>query len=202
MTRVCWIGCVTVLLGMGSPRAAPAQSPADAYFHEAAQQYVADEVQAARQTVKQGLEVAPSNPRLLALRKKLQQGGRPDNRQNQQDSSSAGSKKGTNENGNPSPESSSKGGTEPSSKQGGAARSGPQEAPESNQTGAPSSRQRSGGRPDRTDAEQQGRKGQPVDSLSRAQAKRLLQALEGQERRLLRQLRPRSTARRTVEKDW
>jgi hypothetical protein len=48
----------------------------------------------------------------------------------------------------------------------------------------------------------QGQGGHPVDTLSRAQAERFLRALEGQERRLLRQLRPQSTKRQTVEKDW
>jgi hypothetical protein len=38
--------------------------------------------------------------------------------------------------------------------------------------------------------------------LSRAQAERLLRALEGQERQLLRQLRRRSSTSQTVEKDW
>lgn len=202
MMRVCWIGCLTILLGMGGPRVAPAQSPADPYFHEAAQQYVADETQAARRTVERGLEVAPSDPRLLALRKKLREGGRPTNRQNQRDSSSTGSKKGAEQNTDQSPENDSKGGTDPSSDQSGAARSGPQKAPASKQTGPQSSTQRPADRPGRADTMRQGRGGRPVDSLSRAQAERLLQALEGQERQLLRQLRPRSATRRTVEKDW
>jgi hypothetical protein len=187
------VGILLLAVGLLPARA---QSTADAYFHEAAQQYVADDVAAARRTVERGLEVAPSDPRLLALRKKLRQGGRP---QGRRDSSSTGQKDGSQN--SSSSRSSSKGGETPSTEQSGAARSGRQDAPPSDESGA-SSAQRPSDRPARADTTRRGRGGRPVDTLSRAQAERLLQALEGQERQLLRQLRTRSSPRQTVEKDW
>lgn len=215
MTRLCWIGCVAVLL-LAGPSPAQAQSTADAYFHEAARQYVADNVQAARRAVERGLELAPSDPRLLALQKKLQQGKRPDGRR---DNSSDGSQSGSQQNENSSSPQSSKGGQEPSSEQSGAARTGEQDADPSRSGGdrsrAPDARRddppetnaqsSSGGRPanqsGRADTIRRGQNGQGAAPLSRAQAERLLRALEGQERQLLRQLRPRSS-REPVEKDW
>ena len=190
------------LLLMGGGPAATAQSTADAYFHEAARQYVADEVQAARRTVERGLEVAPSDPRLLALRKKLEQGNRPDDRRGQQDSSRSGSNDEAQQNNDSSSEEKEKGGQEPSEEQSGAKQSGSPESPSSEQTGPPSSTSPSGDGSGRAGARRAGPGGRPVDTLSRAQAERLLRALEGQERRLLRRLRPQSTKRRSVEKDW
>jgi hypothetical protein len=190
------------LLVLGGTTAATAQSTADAYFHEAARQYVADEVQAARRTVERGLEVAPSDSRLLALRKKLKQGKRPDNPGGRQDSSKTGSNVESQQNNDSSSEESSKGGEEPSEEQSGAKQSGSPESPSSEQTGPPSSTSPSGDGAGRPGAMRQGQGGRPVDTLSRAQAERLLRALEGQERPLLRRLRPQSTKRRSVEKDW
>ena len=202
MTRADWIGGMMALLVLGGAPAATAQSTADAYFHEAARQYVADEVQAARRTVERGLEVAPSDPRLLALRKKLEQGNRPDDRRGQQDSSRSGSNDESQQSNDSSSEESSKGGQEPSEEQSGAKQPGRPESPASEQTGPPSNASPSDAGSGRPGAMRQGQGGRPVDTLSRAQAERLLRALEGQERRLLRQVRPQSTKRRTVEKDW
>lgn len=213
MTSLRWIGCVAVLLLVGTAPAS-AQSSADAYFHEAARQYVADDVPAARRAVEQGLAIAPSDPRLLALQKKLQQGNRPDGRK---DSSSTGSQSGGQQNEDQSSQS-SKGGQTPSSEQSGAAQTGEQ-ASSSRQGGSrsadPSSSERqqnanaqssSGGqpadRPASADTLRRGQGGHAGTPLSEAQAERLLRALEGQERQLLRQLRLRSSSRQKVEKDW
>ena len=214
MNDLRWIGCVAMLLLVGTVPA-PAQSSADAYFHEAARQYVADNVPAARRAVEQGLAIAPSDPRLLALQKKLQQGNRPDSRR---DSSSTGSQSGDQENEDQSNQS-SRGGQSPSSEQSGAARTGDQESSASEQGGSRSAdsgaenRQQnanaqssSGGQPAdrsaRADTLRRGQGGHVGTPLSRAQAERLLRALEGQERELLRQLRMRSSSRQKVEKDW
>jgi hypothetical protein len=197
MTRLFWIGCVAGLLLLMGDLPAQAQSTADTYFHEAARQYVADNVAAARRAVEQGLAIAPTDPRLLALRKKLQQGGRP--KGGGRDSSSTGSQQGKqNEENNDA----SKGGQKPSSEQSGDKQPGTQDDPSSEQDGAPSSSGGSGGRPGDADVRRGGQGGQPVDTLSRAQAERLLRALEGQERRLMRRLRTRSATSRNVEKDW
>jgi len=202
MKRAAWTVGVMVLLLLGGSTPARAQSRAEAYFHEAAQQYVADEVQAARRTVEQGLEVAPSDPRLLALRKKLRQGQRSQNQGGRQDSSGAGTNDSSQQGDNSSADKSSEGGQEPSDEEeGGATQPGSSESPPSGQAGprSDSPSDRNGARAGRR---RSGRGGRPVDSLSRMQAERLLRAVEGRERRLLRQLPPESTERRAVDKDW
>jgi hypothetical protein len=214
MTHLCRIGCVAAFLLMGTSFS-QAQSTADAYFHEAARQYVTDNVPAARRAVEQGLQLAPSDPRLLALQKKLRDGTQP--KEKKRDSSSTGSQDGSQQNQNSSPNSSSAGGQAPSPEQSGAAQTGPQNAPQSEQGGsrptareqrddpqgpaAQSSGRRPVPRPTRADTMRGGRGGHAT-ALSRDQAERLLHALEGQERQLLRQLRLRSSSRQKVEKDW
>ncbi len=198
------VGWMVTLLLVGGSAAAQAQSDADAYFHEAAQQYVADEVQAARRTVERGLKVAPSDARLRALQKKLREGKRPNDQDGKQDSSATGSNEESQQGDNSSTDESSEGGQEPSEEEeGGATQPGRPESPSSEQAGP-----RSDASPPSDGSARAGRRrsgqngGRPVDSLSRAQAERLLRALEGQERQLLRQLRPESAERRTAEKDW
>jgi len=177
---------------------AAAQSTADAYFHEAAQQYVADDRQAARQTVEQGLEVAPSDSRLLALRKKLRQEKNPDRSGKQRDSSSATSNRQKQKD-----QSSEEAGNDgnKSSEKNQSSQSGTRNDSRK-QKGSTPSNTKPGTRPRSADSMRPGPGGQPIDSLSRTQAERLLRALEGQERRLLRQIRIRSSKRQTVEKDW
>lgn len=70
---------LAVTLGTGFAAQATAQ-PADVrtapdYFHAAAQAYLGDDMAAARRLVDAGLQQAPNNPKLLALRDKLQQRG-------------------------------------------------------------------------------------------------------------------------------
>ena len=214
MTRLLGLGCVAVGLLLAPPAAA--QSTADAYFHEAAQAYVDGDEATARRAVTQGLEVAPDDPRLIALREKLREGGRPDG---QQDSSSTSSDRRSGQQGNESSDETSGGGENPSpSDTEGPTQSGPKASSEGTEPGSrpgsdaqrsdPSDGQRQGAgsarRPSdaRPTPTRRGRGGRPVDTLSRAQAERFLRALEGQERRLLRQLRPRSTKQQRVEKDW
>lgn len=181
---------------------APPDSSADAFFHEGAQQYVAGNRAAAQRAVEEGLSVAPGDPRLEALRQKLEQEGQP---QNQADSASANNQEQSQQNANSSSsEASEEGQDDPSrSQQEGNAQSGAREqsSAESSQPGQQSpSAASSGGASESTPRPRDG--GTPVDTLSRAQAERLLRALEGQERQLLRRLQTRSADRRSVEKDW
>ena len=220
MTRLLGLGVIVLLL---AGRPAAAQSTADTYFHEGAQAYVAGDRAAARRAVTQGLEVAPDDPRLIALRNKLREGRRPDG---SQDSSSTTSGRQSGRDGNESADEASEGGEEPSESEtdgppqpgaqeqtvGEGAQSGRQAGQagdgEAGASGARRDEQGEGARggrpgdPSRADRALQGGDGRPVDTLSRVQAERLLRALEGQERRLLQQLRPRSTEQRRVEKDW
>ena len=218
MTRLLALGSVVVGLLLAAPVAA--QSTADAYFHEAARAYVDGDEATARRAVTQGLEVAPDDPRLIALRNKLREGGRPDGGR---DSSSTASGSRSQQGTNTDADEASEGGEDPSpSDTEGPTQSGSQAQSRGSESGpgARSEAQRSEPPSDPSDGRRQGggsgqrpsdappdpmrggRGAQPVDTLSRAQAERLLRALEGQERRLLRQLRPRTTQRRRVEKDW
>lgn len=189
-------GIVALVLAVGAP-VAGAQSAADAFFHEAAQQYVADNVSAARRAVEKGLEEAPSDPRLIALREKLDQGGRPE--EERDDSSSESEGKGGEET-NPESDGTSEEGEDASEGEEDRTTQGPRD---SSATGAsraesPSVPFSSPGPPD---SMRQGRGGRSVDTLSREQAERFLRTLEGKERPLLRLRTPPATER-TVEKEW
>jgi len=221
MTRLFGLGGLLVLLLAGAPAAA--QSTADTYFHEGAQAYVAGDRAAARRAVTQGLEAAPDDPRLIALRNKLREGDRPDG---SQDSSSTASGRQSGQEGNESSDEASEGGEEPSESEtdgppqpgaqdqtaGAGGQSGRSAGQEGDGEAGPSGARRGeqgggarGGRPDEASQAERtrpGRGGRPADTLSRSQAEQLLRALEGQERRLLQQLRLRSMERRSVEKDW
>jgi hypothetical protein len=209
MTRTLYmVYTVGLVAGLLLPGAASAQSPApasaDTYFHEAAQAYVAGNTAAAQRAVAAGLRVAPADPRLRALREKLRQGGRP---QTGQDSSATqqGRRSGANSDpasGGGADESSSpssaddQGGSQPDPRRG-------NESPgESSQSGTSSSASATADSTARRPPRDRPGAGRPADTLSREQAERLLRALEGQERQLLRRLRTRSAERRTVEKDW
>ena len=203
MMRV--LGCIVVgvLLAAGSGMEARGQSGTASYFHEAAQQYVAGNRAAAQRAVEQGLEVAPSDPRLNALREKLkQQGEQPTG---QQDSSATSSSDRSQQNSDSSSSETSEEGDDSSPSSG---NQGNEQSGEQNQStaGTSQSGQQSGSfTPTDSSGQAEPRPrggGAPRDTLSREQAERLLRALEGQERQLLRELRTRSTTPRSVEKDW
>ena len=73
---------IAAFLGMGGAvtgngpvtYAQPAPNGED-YFHRAAQRYVANDIDAARTAVEEGLQAAPNHPKLLALQAKLEQQG-------------------------------------------------------------------------------------------------------------------------------
>lgn len=185
-----WIlGGGALLLAL-APLPASAQSPSDAYFHEAAQEYIDDNVSAAQQAVQRGLEIAPSDPRLLALQEKLQQSGRPGDDGSQQ----TGSAESSNEKSD-SPQSSGEGESRPESSE--------QPDDPASEWEDPSALQPDDEASDR-DAQQQRGEVNREDAapLSRTQAERLLQALEEQEKRLLREIQTRSSETSFVEKDW
>lgn len=190
------VGALLIVFGGTSTSA---QSPADAYFHEAAQHYIADDVSTARQVVERGLEVVPSDPRLLSLRKKLEEAGRSEGGDSSQEQSRSGQQGARSDNGGTdaqSGETSQEGGSRSgtSGQPGDPSRQQEESSPSVLSDGEGSEReaggQRGGANPGGT------------TSLSRTQAERLLQALEGQEKKLLREVQARSSESRTVEKDW
>ncbi|WP_103026704.1 hypothetical protein [Salinibacter altiplanensis] len=199
MTRLCWIGVIAGLLwGLGGTPAL-GQSSADAFFHDAAQQYVTGNTGAARRAVEAGLDVAPSDPRLRALQKKLEQqekrrgGGRQSPRgqqsQSQRDPSTGdgGQQEQSDASGKESsPQADDASGTE----------SPPREAPGSSSAESSEGQARGRQGDDRAGDRRSARR------LSQAQAARLLQALETQEQKLLREVQGESQEPGRVEKDW
>lgn len=207
MTRVLWGIGIGLAIIVCSGAAARGQSGAASHFHEAAQQYVAGNRAAAQRAVEQGLEVAPSDPRLNALREKLkQQGEQPSG---QQDSSATSSDNRSQQNSESSSSETAEEGDDssPSSGNQGSGQSGAQSGNQNQSTASSSQSEQQSGSFTPTDSSAQPNQrrqggGAPRDTLSREQAERLLRALEGQERKLLRELRTRSANPRSVEKDW
>ncbi|MCS3684625.1 hypothetical protein GGP76_001976 [Salinibacter ruber] len=199
MMRLYWIGVVVGLLVGGGGAPALGQPSADALFHDAAQRYVAGDTEAARRAVERGLEIAPSDPRLQALRKKLEQrekqrgGGRPSQqgRQSQSQRDPSRGNEGSQKQSDASEEESQSQSDDPS-------RSESSPPGTSDPSSAGSSGEKAQGRQggDRPGARRSARR------LSQAQAARLLQALENQEQRLLREVQGESEAPSRVEKDW
>jgi hypothetical protein len=200
MTVSRWIGAIAGLLLVLGPLSAQAQSSADALFHEAAQRYVAGDRDGALRAVERGLKVAPSDSRLQALREKLEQqrkkrrGGGPSSqagRQGQsQDQRSRGQQSQQQQPG--------EAGTE--SRAQGEKSSGQRASPSSEASDARSeSSGRRGPEAGPAEGDSQGR-----TALSRAQAARLLRALERQEMKLLREVQSRgqTSGSATVTKDW
>lgn len=190
----------------------------DPYFHEAAQYYVAEQKQPALQAIEEGLAVAPNHPKLLALRSKIReqqsaqpqpgdQGSERDNPQSGQQDNTEGAESpqgqgdqqegdGPQENDGASPPSPGPEG-QPGDQDPGPADMPPTEG--AGQQGEPP-QSSEGGSAQR--GERDGRTGEQTDRLSRAQAERILQALEGQEKQLLREVQQREARPRRVEKDW
>lgn len=186
-----------LLLAMGGT--VLAQSSADPHFHEAAQHYIAEDLSAARQAVERGLEVAPSDPRLLSLQKKLEQTGRAESDESSQKEGGSGSQN-TSSGTQGSSQSGEESGPEEQNTPGRSEASG--ESSPRSEVSSPSIPSDGNGTDRNADGRQGGSSSEGMNALSRAQAERLLQALEGQERRLLREIQTRSSERREVEKDW
>lgn len=196
-----WIGIVgsLVLVLGGTPVAA--QPSADAYFHEAAQQYVDGNKEAAQQAVARGLEVAPSDPRLKALQQKLDQesqdrgggGGSQQGSSNQQQREQSEGDEGQKQESDASGEAGQNEGTQEEASD--------SKSPQSQQPGGGG--QAGGGAP--RSGTQPTREGESAErnALTRDQAARLLRALQNQEMKLLREVQGQASETETpVEKDW
>ncbi len=184
-----------------SPTLAQERS-ADQYFHAAAQQYIGERLQQAIQTAQTGLQAHPGDAKLQALLRTLQQerqqqrgrGNESGSQQQQQNNASeSNAASGQNEDRQPSPEqqqSDSEQQQSPDSpeQQDGASAQG-ERAQTDPQPGAPE------------DASGSGRADRP-DELTRAQAERILRALENQEKQLLREIQQHGDPERPVKKDW
>ncbi|MFB6272259.1 MAG: hypothetical protein ABEL51_05120 [Salinibacter sp.] len=194
-----WIGVLAGLLLVLGGASAQAQSPADAFFHDAAQRYVDGNLAGARQAVERGLEVAPSDPRLQALRKKLKQ---------QRKKRGGGGRSSRNGEQSQSQDQRSRGQQSQKQRSG---KAGDKSRPRADRSSDQRSSRSSGNSDGRSESASKRRTseggqkdGRRSNALSRAQAARLLRALERQEMRLLRevQARGRPSKSATVAKDW
>ncbi|MES3630680.1 MAG: hypothetical protein PPP56_11005, partial [Longimonas sp.] len=70
---VAFIGCVACAAPLHAQDASgqSAVENGEAYFHRAAQHYLAEDLDAARETVAEGLQIAPDHPKLHALNEQL-----------------------------------------------------------------------------------------------------------------------------------
>jgi len=176
--------------------AVSAQSPERA-FHDGARVYVDGKLTEAGEIVAGGLAEFPADPKLLALnalieqeKERQQQSGEGNSEQQEQeqnqDQESQQNQSGNEE--DPSQDESGEGEQKQEEEQQGEGEPDPQEPSEEQQ-------------PD--DREQQSvEAGENQDQLSRAQAIRILQALQNEEEELLREVQKIKGRPRRVEKDW
>lgn len=199
MMRLAVMGLLAGLLGgIGGPPAL-GQSSADAFFHEAAQRYVAGDTEAARRAVERGLERDPSDPRLQALRRTLerqreQRGGGRSSQQGQEGQNQRDPSEGTSGRREQSDEAGQEGRSQPDATTGQESSQGQRARSASAGSVGDGTQGARGG--DRTSERR------PPRSLSRAQAARLLRALENQEQKLLREVQGQTEEPQSVEKDW
>lgn len=176
-----------LVLLCGAPLGAAAQT-AETYFHEGAQAFVQGEREAAEQAVENGLQIAPNDPRLLALREQLQapppqRGSAGQNEQQnegEQDDSSQSSDGDTQDQQSP-PEQSD------------------QEEPQSPEEQRPDEQKEN---PADDPREQEGQALERPQELTQEEARRMLQALRYNEMRLLKQRQNQTTSPPPSGKDW
>lgn len=188
MTR--WLLALALLVPAALAQRAPAGTPdARARYHEGAQAYVNGDVAAARAAVRAGLQADPDNARLQALRDLIEQdqeeqdqrqGGRPSDDARDQQEGPDPPDGDAGESGPPPP--------------GEGSEDEPDTAPA--EPGEPSD----GEGPDETTTPDT--RSVPEGRMSRAQAERILDAVGGDEKLLLREMRRGPTRARRSEKDW
>jgi hypothetical protein len=188
------ISLAAVMLAVAS--AASGQSP-ERPFHDGARVYVDGKLSEASEIVAGGLAEFPTDPKLLALnalieqeKERQQQSGEGNSEQQEQEQNQEQESQ-QNQSGNeedPSQEESGEGEQKQEEEQQGQGEPEPQEPSDEQQP---------------EDREQQSvEAGENQDQLSRAQAIRILQALQNEEEELLREVQKIKGRPRRVEKDW
>ena len=186
MTRLALFLALAATVALAQPQRATGD-PAVERYHAGAQAYVNGDMARAKTAVDAGLRAAPNNARLQALRDLLEQEQEQDNQQGggqdeQQQNPSGGESQESDEGesgqnqGQPPPD-------EPEAEQD-QTRTEPQDPGQASE----------GGTPPEGSVEQ--------NEMSRAQAERILDAVGGDERLLLRELRRAPTRGRRTDKDW
>lgn len=175
-------------------------------YHEGAQAYVGGDLERAAAAVRAGLQMAPANPRLQALRDLIEQ------EQEEQDQQQGGGQNEDEQNpqggGQGQPDDSGEGESAP----GESGEPPPADEPEAEQDQtrtdpqSPGDEPNDGGstgqRPGEGGATPQGEGAVPDGQMSRAQAAQILDAVGGDERLLLREIRRAPTRGRRADKDW
>ena len=189
MTRIALLFAAVALLAQAqTPR--PGASPA-AQYHTGAQAYIDGDNARALSAVNAGLAVAPDDARLQALRDLIQQqqdeqdnqdGGQQNQQADNSDAADQGDEGDQGENGDQPPP------NQPDEQDGPEA--------EADQTGTQPPTDPTSG-----EAPPQPQMGEP-DEMTAAQADRILDAVGGEERLLLREIRRAPTQRRRSDKDW
>lgn len=177
-------------------------SAGERYFHRAAQQYVGENLSEAQRLVTEGLQADPGHPKLLALREKLRQQRKAQSKSddaNRQDGSSQqqGGQQKSQQQGNQQ-QGQQRGRQDPRHQRSGerGQQQPPEDAPDAQRQQQSEAAQQQARR--RADGSTERR----PEGLSREQAARILQALEGQEKQLLREVQKRPATETDVEKDW
>lgn len=196
----------SVALAQTPPRgpSAPGRDAPTERYHEGARAFVDGETERARAAVEAGLRAAPSDARLQALRALIEQEQEEqDQRQGGQDSEDSQNEEGSDES-QDEPDPSSNGGQgdqppppdDPEAEQD-QTRTPPQDPGEDESEGGSDGRRTGqGGATPEGDVEA------PQGQMSRAQAERILDAVGGEERLLLEELRRQPTRGRRSDKDW
>ena len=194
---------VPVALAQRAPRtAAGAQDAPSARYHAGARAFIDGDMAQARAAVDAGLRIAPDHARLQALRDLIEQD------QQEQDQQQGGQNRDQAQN-----QSSGEEGQDGDEGAGGETpdQPPPAEEPEAEQDQTRTTPQDPGqeqegsdGRDTRQDgdAEPGQAEAMPEGTMSRAQAERILEAVGGEERLLLRELRRAPTRGRRSDKDW
>jgi len=200
--RLFLIGLMGIVLACPARAQSNDEQPGVRYFHTAAQQYIDSDLQQALATVNEGLQIDPGNPRLHALREKIRQQQQSGNRNDaseqnasRRESSAQQQNRAAKRDGASSSQQDASSDPQQQNEQKRAPESSPQNAPDSPQS---STEQPSSG--EEPASERGGADNGP--GLSRAQAARILRALENQEKQLLRQVQKRKRRSRRIEKEW
>lgn len=187
-----------------------AQSAVD-YYHDAAKLYIAENNAEAETAALAGLAAAPDDAKLQALLEKIrerneQQGeqgddGEPQENENEQSQEGEGQQQDQDASGEPQPGDEGEQQQEPGGEPGQQQPEGPQEEPPPNEPGEAGSE----GEPS-DEAEGGDGEATPFDvkpgEMSRAEAERILRAIQSDELELLRDVQRRRARPRYVEKDW
>ncbi len=181
----------------GTAKAVLAQDAADSaegYFHMAAHHFIDNEIEPAKTAVNAGLQLQPNDPKLLALKAEIEK-QEEQNAQNQNQESQNSESEGEEE--EQEQDSDQQQEQDPDNEQEGSS----QEQEDSQQEGQQGNQQESS---ESQEEESQPSEEEPADptELSKEQAERILQALQNEEGKLLREVRKVKGRPRRVEKDW